>query len=436
MNATARILRVFYSGVFPIVSPYCSQLPHMTTSKWCPYPGLLVEVINLVAREAGLTIVPITRADLSYNLTGNFVHDQLDVLMADPHLDLVATSMQVTEERAEKYSFSEPLYQVATRALKRMKSGKYEHMWSFFETYGLSTWAGMAGAWLIQLLFCVLVRQAEAKLSGMRPLPVSESAWQVFRVGMMQPEKVHFRLSSGKVAFFFFSLLQGTVLLKIFSSIILASMIRWHEEPDSMREILHHLEKRDYYLVTHNPQWMAELMNVSRAFWFSGRLISALDSNPIRWVETNTEALELVETDTALYLHLVDDSVYYESLSHCGLEVLDEEMPALDAHFMLRKNHPLLPLLNRAIRANREALRRILEKYIRYMDTLDKCADPDYVEEEVKRPLGLSPFGGVLIVCLCIMSVALVCLLLEISCGRIKRVRRRVHAFRLDLERR
>ncbi|KAI6224069.1 hypothetical protein M3Y95_00844300 [Aphelenchoides besseyi] len=381
-----RTIHVFYGSKFPIVSPFCSQLPHLRVSNWCKYPGLLVEIINVITKEVGLKIVPFTYSDLNLTYSGNFVRNEMNSVIDNPMIDLIASPYQKTALRDKQYSLTHPIYQVSTRALKRQRISRYEHIWSFFETYSSATWIALGLAWIMQWILCVLIRQVETQLKRRKGPDILESAWQVLKVGMMQPEKVHFTLRSGKFAFFVFTLLQGTVLLRVFSSVILGSMLHWIFEIDSITEIIYHIQRGDYCLVVHNTEWTEQLLNISRAFWFSAPLLRALEKNPMKIADSDETALRMVETEPAILLHLVDEPSYYESLHHCGLEAFDDDMPVLDAHLLMRKNHPLLPLINRGIDANFATIRRIMGKYMAYMDTLNVCDDDN--RAKYKQPLG------------------------------------------------
>lgn len=67
---------------------------------------------------------------------------------------------------------------------------------------------------------------------------------------------------------------------------------------------------------------------------------------------------------------------------HCDLVALDYEMPVMNAHIMLAKQHPYLNRINKAIDQNRLKLNQILEKYLSLVDKYDKC-----IEQKLIKPL-------------------------------------------------
>jgi hypothetical protein len=57
-NYTVPILRVLYPKEFPATNVNCRVFPHLTVSRLCPYPGLFVEIITIIADYLNSTIIP------------------------------------------------------------------------------------------------------------------------------------------------------------------------------------------------------------------------------------------------------------------------------------------------------------------------------------------------------------------------------------------
>ncbi|KAI6174512.1 hypothetical protein M3Y97_00999000 [Aphelenchoides bicaudatus] len=72
-----------------------------------------------------------------------------------------------------------------------------------------------------------------------RPPNAFESAFQILRIQLLQPDtqQVSFQTKAGKFSLFFFSLVQCSILLGVFSSFVLANIINSNEAPtrDTMR---------------------------------------------------------------------------------------------------------------------------------------------------------------------------------------------------------
>lgn len=50
-------LTVFWPAYFPSINDECSRFPTLRPNKFCLYPGLLVEILSIIAKDANLTLV-------------------------------------------------------------------------------------------------------------------------------------------------------------------------------------------------------------------------------------------------------------------------------------------------------------------------------------------------------------------------------------------
>lgn len=62
-------------------------------------------------------------------------------------------------------------------------------------------------------------------------------------------------------------------------------------------------------------------------------------------------------------------------MAHCGITVIDTNMPSVTAHLFMRQNHPLMRKINETIIRNRHRLIGIALKYYKLALTYDRCAD-------------------------------------------------------------
>ncbi|KAI6174514.1 hypothetical protein M3Y97_00999200 [Aphelenchoides bicaudatus] len=302
------ILKVFYPAHFPLVADDCASFPAMHVTPVCKYPGMIVEVINNLATDSGFKIQPITALDYGFDMQ-NFtdINSQMFTMLENGDFDLLALPLQKTTPRERRFQFSNVLYNTPSRVLKREQRQKYDQTWSFFETYDSYTWISLGIAWLIQWLLCVTFRHVESRLSGQGSTRLSESAWQILRIQLLQPEQVPFRTKAGKFSLFLFSLVQCTLLLGIFSSFILASILhpKQSDSRNSMRMFLRHLRNKEYVLVTHNSQKsIFELINSSTMYPYAN-LKQAFENNPLKLVDTIEEIINKLATDSGFKIQPV-----------------------------------------------------------------------------------------------------------------------------------
>ncbi|KAI6224068.1 hypothetical protein M3Y95_00844200 [Aphelenchoides besseyi] len=409
-------LNVFFPDYFPFVSNECARFPSLHVTERCLLPGVLVEIIHAISTETNLTIIPRTALDFGYELSelddiGTFLYG----LIENGTIDLVASSLQWTEKRAERFEFTEPIYEAQTHVIKRRHEGKYDKIWGFFSTYDNKTWIALAIAWILQFVFCLIAYCCEANLTQQSPPNPAEVAWRILRIMLMQPDNVEFKTKSGKFSLFFFSLLQGTVLLGVYSSCILANIIHSNQSrsPETMAKLLQDLRNNEFYIAATNPQkWIFEKINTSTEFPYS-ELRTALIGNEIHVRPRIDEVIDLVVEDRGILFNQDDDRSFFESLKHCELTALYDSMPRVRAHLMFRKNHPHLSVVNSAIRTNRLLFQRILAKYSDRAMKKVRCGGTVGYEA-----LKLTPYTGVLLVCFVIAFIGVVILGLEIMFGR------------------
>ncbi|KAI6193414.1 hypothetical protein M3Y96_01015200 [Aphelenchoides besseyi] len=409
-------LLVFFPNYFPFVSNECSRFPSLHVTANCLMPGALVEIIHAISTEANLTIKPYTALDFGYTLNelddiGTFLYD----LIENGTIDFVASSLQWTKKRAERFEFTESIYEAQTHVIKRRHEAKYEKIWSFFATYDNKTWIALGVAWILQFVFCLITYCCESNLTQQSTPSPAEVAWRILRIMLMQPDNVEFKTKSGKLSLFFFSLLQGTVLLGVYSSCILANIIHSNQNrhPETMAKLLQDLQNNEFYIAATNPQkWIFEKINTSTEYPYS-ELRSALTGNKIHVLPRIEEVINLVVEDRGILFNQDDDRSFFESLKHCELTALYDSMPRVRAHLMFRKNHPHLSAVNSAIRTNRLLFQRILAKYSERAKNNVHCGDTVGYEA-----LKLTPYTGVFVVCFAIAFIALVILGVEIMLGR------------------
>ncbi|KAI6192364.1 hypothetical protein M3Y97_00329700 [Aphelenchoides bicaudatus] len=169
-------------------------------------------------------------------------------------------------------------------------------------------------------------------------------AWQVLRLQLHQSHNAMKQPNAGaRLSLSVFAFFQCYLMLSLFSSLILISSISLHHtETDNPIDLLINGVRSGRYrfVVTSNKNWFFDLINNSR----------------------NT-----------LLFQQTDNYNYFLAHKYCELVSLEQDMPVKSVHLMLRKNHPLLDRLNRAIKANHLILEKIFRKYQKLVWKFDKC---------------------------------------------------------------
>ncbi|KAI6195765.1 hypothetical protein M3Y94_01026400 [Aphelenchoides besseyi] len=409
MNQTE--IRIFYPPYFPAVNANCQRFPTLHPIKHCKFPGLIVEILTLLAHDANLKIVPITYESMGYVKTdATFGLPEIENMLLNNTLDLMAMAFQKTEHRESLFSFTEIMYYVHTRLLRKHQVRHLTQMWSFFKTYDTNVWLLFAAAILAQWAFCVLVRRFEAYTLKQKPISVLECGWQVVRLQLIQPEKVNFQCLCGSFSMCLYSILQCSILLGVFGSFILASIIRpLPHISDPIVQLVHSIEIGEHFLVTNDPlNWFYERIKTSDLFPYA-EMRKALKSNPIKIVQSRDESLNLVVHDKGVMFQQADEGSYYRAFDYCDIRAIEENMPMIGSHLMIRPYHPLLPLLNRAILNNRPKIRVITSKYLNFAEWNNKCP-----KHSRFFALTLAPYTGLGIVGFGLFGFALFILAAEI----------------------
>ncbi|KAI6216392.1 hypothetical protein M3Y95_01278900 [Aphelenchoides besseyi] len=410
---SSRTLRVVYNRYYPAASSDCDVFPP-SLNRNCAFPGLMVEILHLLVHELNMTIETIVLPD-SHDpyVSASDLQKSLQYV-TNGSADTVAIALQPTIERLSNFSFTSPLYRVQTRFLLASNKDIYGGIWSFFSTYDSRTWLTMLIALTMQICLCVMVRQVEIHIKDARPISILESAWQMVRLQLLQPEKVYFKSKAGKLAIISFSLIQCAVLLGVFSSWILSNLLKPNTAlpVNSVERLIDRITTKEYHLITRNKgTWFYDEVNRSQAFPFPS-LRSAIEFNPVRLSHSVEESLRRVSNGRSIVFVQDDSETYMKAAGRCDLVSLQTDMPITTAHLVLKQNSPLLKDMNQAIQNNVMKIMRICRKY---METWREMKHPTC--EKPHQPLGIQPFIGVCAVSLFFMVIATVIFFTELSCG-------------------
>ncbi|KAI6213015.1 hypothetical protein M3Y94_00098800 [Aphelenchoides besseyi] len=330
----------------------CFRFPPLHVNNFCRYPGVLVEILNLLAKEANLTIKALTWKDLLPDVQDSIFYK------------CFKTNAQ-------------------SRVLKIKSSGRYDKLWSFFNIYNPSVWCALLLVWILQWLTIVLVKTCESKVTGKSTTSAGETAWLILRAQLLQNQNIKFNFRAGRFTFFAFSALNCMFLLGIFSSFIVANLFKSVPTERSIEDVLSLLQRREFRLVTTNEIALFTMLNSTEMYPFV-TLRSILKDNPPRVVRRFEDAIQLVVDGEALLFQTFDDPTYAKSNGICeGLTRIESVgMPIFAKHLLLRKDSIFTERLNRAIIVNRERIRHFVRKYSSYIQNQHDCT-----QQKVNSPL-------------------------------------------------
>ncbi|CAD5211180.1 unnamed protein product [Bursaphelenchus okinawaensis] len=375
----------------------CREFPTLHASKNCVYPGFMVEILNDLASHMNITLEPVIEdVDLKQSLLRKALIDkegkpngELQYLY-NGTVDLIASPFQITNHRLKWFDFSREMYHTDTSMIVSKDLTLSNNVWSFFGTYSSSTWLAILTALILQII----------------------SSWQMLRLQLMQPEKIYFKSLAGRVSILLFSLVQCAVLLGVFSTWILSSIItETIETPIEKIEVLiKRVRDGQLTMIAARPEtWFYEKISQSDEYIYK-EIRLALERNPLRYINTTDTTMRKVSTGNFVSFVQDDEDTKFATLTYCNIMEITVEMPTVTGHLLFRKNHPLLPLFNQAITENQAHILRIINKY----KNLSRKLKNQYCTRSLApTPLRILPYCGLFIVCSVVIAVSCVILLME-----------------------
>ncbi|KAI6184864.1 hypothetical protein M3Y97_00642200 [Aphelenchoides bicaudatus] len=351
-----RELKVIYPNFFPMVNKNCES-QHET--RWCQFPGIAVEIIGLLAKHMNMTICevefdhslgPERIFDDNQHFTGLYQHLQ------NESADLIATTTEDLELRRVAWDFTVALYQSETKIAVRKLDNTLSSIFDFFSVYGTRTWFFMLLTFLTFTGFGLLVRLVELRAGLRDNYNGCSLVWKMVRLQLIQPSKFIYKLTSGNFALLVFSFLQCSIVLSLYQSWILTSVVQQRKSlPFDLENILKALKERKYYLATAMPNaWYFELIELAERDPYLS-LAHILERQRVKLCATVEQSLELAEDKSQNAIVIVQNDQFDGHIvsDYCELETVESPFPKMNETFMMRKDHPLLPELNKAIEAQR-----------------------------------------------------------------------------------
>ncbi|KAI6193418.1 hypothetical protein M3Y96_01015600 [Aphelenchoides besseyi] len=236
-----------------------------------------------------------------------------------------------------------------------------------------------------------------------KTLNPAETAWRILRIQLMQPESFECYTFAGKLSTVLFSLVQCSILLGLYSSWILANIIKHESNVNtySVNTLIQQIKNNEIKLVCNEPnEWIIHQINHSDSYPYA-EFREVFKLNPIVFTKNINETLEIVGGGTAFTFLQDDDRINFYSRHRCDLEAIREGMPMVKVYLMFRRGSTLIASLNGAIERNRRSLVRLSKKYA-----------------ELLKKQRLSPYVGLAAVCATIIAGAVGVLIAEIFIDR------------------
>ncbi|KAI6177796.1 hypothetical protein M3Y97_00946700 [Aphelenchoides bicaudatus] len=317
-------IRIYYRTWFPFLNRNCTRVPTFHPNAYCLYPGMMIEMLNLITKKAGLKIVNVrSKKDDNDHLGYNTINQLIDNVY-----DIEATTWQITDERLKLFDFTESLYLVKTALIHKQKTEKLADIFGFFHSYDIKIWLIIFAVGFIQWMCCVLSQKLNLAELKRPKQNFIDAAWQVLRLQLLQPcNRIQHQMNAGYRSvnehIFFLSILQVR-LTQI-------GCLKTSTIPNLTRTIKYDTPSKSIHFT-----------------------LLAMFERLCNWPST---------TETPCSFNKQTILGYYLMREYCELASLEQGMPVVGAHLMLIKGHPLLKRLNEAIKSSESQIHIIQKKY-------------------------------------------------------------------------
>ncbi|KAI6179936.1 hypothetical protein M3Y98_00665000 [Aphelenchoides besseyi] len=260
--------------------------------------------------------------------------------------------------------FSNTLFYTQTFLLHGRKKRTFNSIWLYFKIYDKWIWFGIVVVTMVQSLFYFL---QSAMLEHKRTVYFHwfEATWKAiqllfFKIGYETSTRHSVQLNT-----FLFSFLQSVVIMGVYSSLILSDHLRADPRVSlhTFDELIRDLEDgRRYFATDGDMGWFYAVINNSH-HWPYVQIRSTFRSNPIRWTQSQDEALELAVNDRGIVV--INDRQTISLRYQCSLISLTaEEFLHQPVSLPLKLNSVWLAPINRWIEENAVHIIRLRKKYL------------------------------------------------------------------------
>ncbi|KAI6202168.1 hypothetical protein M3Y96_00919800 [Aphelenchoides besseyi] len=291
-------------------------------------------------------------------------------------------------------------------------------LWNAFKPYQPVVWMLMLVALTAQCGFATLVARVEYRLKLSPTFSPFEKCWQYLKLQVHQSMDflIPFRMSSGNFSFVFYSFVQATLFLNLYSDILLYALIRG-EDPkpwDSFDSMIKLVQDGEY-------KFFKDVVRSNTSH--TRKIYQALRRNPVVITETIEDAFEFVDRGGYIFPTQEDSYAMHVSTERCNYYYSIDKEISKPAFFLFSQRNPLLPRWNEAIRGNEAFIGRTFRKYFTDNFKTGKipiCQPLASDTPESQKPLDLMNTFGIFLILLIGWSSAGLAFTIEWMCRFIR----------------
>ncbi|KAI6196433.1 hypothetical protein M3Y94_01109100 [Aphelenchoides besseyi] len=376
MDVHGKKLRVLFPKQFPAVNLNCNRVPHLALSADCPYPGLMTEIVTLIAQElkAKIEVNTLETNDNEFS-TGVVTARNVTGLMSfvfTGEVDFLAYPLQRTVQRERYFTFSLPLYVVETHILHRRHDTRLNSLWSFFSIYDWTSWTLMMSILAVQFLFYIAQKYCQDYYKEVKLRMISDCLWDAMQISLGKSVLLPKRNYAVRFNLIVMQLLHVVTLLGIWSSWVLSKNIgdQRFVSIDTYADLIRSIEQNQRtFVTTTGTDFFFETLNRSQYYPFKS-IRDALKNNPLKITGSKLKTLEEVNNNNGLAVVNEDDESMFMAKRYCNVIPMGEVAAVRTAHLIFKKRSPWIDPVNAAIKNNSVAIVRIFRKYMLYAERL------------------------------------------------------------------
>ncbi|KAI6192357.1 hypothetical protein M3Y97_00328800 [Aphelenchoides bicaudatus] len=276
-------------------------------------------------------------------------------------------SMKVTKIREENFTFSHPLYRSHTKLAVRRSDHSLKSIFDFFTVYNWVSWVLLAFIFIAFTGFGVFVRYLEWRLGMRDTWNPAKLMFKMVRLQLIQPDSIDYKFLAGSASLITFTLFELVVIVGIYQSWVLSSVIKSKDPfPFRPEELYSVLKSKKYSIVTASKhEWIFNEIETSYATPFY-ELREALKDNPVIVKKDADEALQMANEGKAIIIMPNDQMITFLADKYCDLVYMDSPIPPNNERLMFRKHSPFIEPFNKAIRENQVFIQKLYRKYYQF----------------------------------------------------------------------
>uniref|UniRef100_A0A1I7RKE6 PBPb domain-containing protein n=2 Tax=Bursaphelenchus xylophilus TaxID=6326 RepID=A0A1I7RKE6_BURXY len=398
MNTTflSKQLRVLFPNHFPYVNSECIN-SNGRVRYGCAYPGLMVDILNFIAKRMGYTLY--AKLDNDQIWRGN-----VSALWELPDIDTIGVPLQRSMERLKYVDFTKSMYEAEGRIMIYTAADLDDGWWNMFKVYDKTSWIMMLVMLIIECIFLSAVNHLEARACFKKHVRNVDVVWNVVKIQFFQSASSNFYFTSGKLSLWWFALLQSTLMLGVLTSWFLSSLLKTPTYSNLLAED---------YIYKEIGTGERKLIAQGSTSWFYtetgatfSKLAKVLNGSFAERV-LPSDIIHRMRNEGALLFTALDKGSYAEVRQYCDIQSTNIVFPPIDAKIMLAKNSSLLPWFNDIIVHNQKRLQNLYRKYTTIK--VDSICENFKIGDELK----VKSFTGLFIICGLLLAISCCVFIIE-----------------------